>query len=75
MSASGVNACVVSVGNELLFGETVDTNSAWMGRALASRGITIVRRYTVADLAEEIRHAVREASGLADLVILSLIHI
>ena len=71
MSASGVNACVVSVGNELLFGETVDTNSAWMGRALASRGITIVRRYTVADLAEEIRHAVREASGLADLVIVS----
>lgn len=71
MSESGVRAAVVSVGNELLFGETVDTNSAWMGRALASRGITIVRRYTVADLAEEIRHAVGEASGIADLVLVS----
>ena len=71
MNASGVHACVVSVGNELLFGETVDTNSAWMGRALASRGITIVRRYTVADVAEEIRYAVREAAGIADLVLVS----
>ncbi len=67
----GVRACVVAVGNELLFGETVDTNSAWLGRALASRGITVVRRYTVADDAEEIRHAVREAADIADLVLVS----
>ena len=71
MKASSVHACVVSVGNELLFGETVDTNSAWMGRALAYRGITIVRRYTVADVADEIRHAVREAADIADLVLVS----
>ena len=71
MNALGVRACVVSVGNELLFGETVDTNSAWMGRALAARGITVVRRYTVADVAEEIRHAVREAADIADLVLVS----
>ena len=71
MNALGVRACVVSVGNELLFGETVDTNSAWMGRVLAARGITVVRRYTVADVAEEIRHAVREAADIADLVLVS----
>ena len=71
VNAPGVHACVVSVGNELLFGETVDTNSAWLGRALASRGITVARRYTVADVAEEIRHAVREAASIADVVLVS----
>lgn len=67
----GVRACIVSVGNELLYGETVDTNAAWMGRALAARGISVVRRYTVADLREEIERAVREAVDAADLVLVS----
>ena len=71
VNRSGVHACVVSVGNELLFGETVDTNSAWLSRALASRGINVVRRYTVADDAAEIRHAVEEAADIADLVLVS----
>jgi nicotinamide-nucleotide amidase len=71
VNASGVQACVVSVGNELLFGETVDTNAAWLGRALASHGITVMRRYTVADVAEEIQHAVGEAADIADLVLVS----
>jgi len=71
VNAPGVHACVVSVGNELLFGETVDTNSAWLGQALTSRGISVVRRYTVADVAEEIRHAVQEAADIADLVLVS----
>ena len=71
MKASGVDACVVSVGNELLFGQTVDTNSAWMGRALATRGIPVLRRYVVSDTPAEIGAAVAEAIAVADLVIVS----
>jgi competence/damage-inducible protein CinA-like protein len=66
-----VGAAVVSVGNELLNGETVDTNSAWIGRRLTGMGIEIRRRFTVADDAGEIRTAVREGIESADLVIVS----
>lgn len=52
---------IVAIGNELLLGETVDTNAAWLGRRLASAGIRVVRRATVGDVAGEIRAAVGEA--------------
>ncbi len=45
----------MTVGNELLFGETVDTNAAWIGRELAGEGIEIERRYTVGDDEDAIR--------------------
>ena len=52
---------VVAIGNELLLGETVDTNAAWLGRRLAGAGIRVVRRSTVGDVAADIRAAVSEA--------------
>lgn len=66
-----LRAALVTVGDELLLGRTVDTNAAWLGRALAERGVPVVRRYTVADQEEEIRHAVAEASGVAELVLVT----
>jgi nicotinamide-nucleotide amidase len=71
MSLSGrptVAANVVTVGDELLLGQTVDTNAAWLGRELASRGVGVLRRWTVADDVREIRHAVTAAIQDADLV-------
>ncbi len=64
-------AVIVTVGDEILLGQTVDTNAAWLGRALADLGIPVARRYTVADLEAEIRDAVSEAAGVADLVLVS----
>src|SRR5512141_3197667 len=52
---------VVAIGNELLLGETVDTNAAWLGRRLAAAGIRVVRRSAVGDVAADIGEAVREA--------------
>ena len=52
---------VVAIGNELLLGETVDTNAAWLGRRLGSAGVRVVRRATVGDVAADIRSAVAEA--------------
>ncbi|MBX6362233.1 MAG: competence/damage-inducible protein A [Gemmatimonadetes bacterium] len=52
---------IVAVGNELLLGETVDTNAAWLGRRLAAVGVRVARRATVGDTAADIRDAVTEA--------------
>src|SRR5689334_10501348 len=64
-------AAVVTVGNELLYGETVDTNAAWLARSLAAVGLPVVRKLTVGDVAADIQHAVRSAMDAADLVVVS----
>jgi len=64
-------AAIVSVGNELLFGETVDTNSAWLGRELTAFGIPVVKAFTVGDVGEGIEAAVSEAARIADLVLVT----
>ena len=52
---------LVTIGDELLLGFTIDTNAAHISRTLAAVGVEIVRRTTVGDDAEGIRSAVREA--------------
>jgi nicotinamide-nucleotide amidase len=52
---------LVTIGDELLLGFTIDTNAAYLARALADIGVTIVRRATVGDDAEAIAAVVREA--------------
>jgi nicotinamide-nucleotide amidase len=69
--APGLTAAVVTVGNELLYGETVDTNAAWLARSLAALGAPVVRKSTVGDVVSEIQAAVRAALESADLVLVS----
>jgi competence/damage-inducible protein CinA-like protein len=64
-------AALLSVGNELLYGETVDTNAAWLGKSLALLGIPVVRKFTVGDVTEEIQGGLRRAMEGADLVLVS----
>jgi len=49
---------VITIGDELLLGFTIDTNAAHLARALASIGVHIVRRTTVGDDANAIARAV-----------------
>jgi nicotinamide-nucleotide amidase len=60
---------VITIGDELLLGFTVDTNAAHISRTLAARGIEVVRRTTVGDAAEEIAAAVRSALDRTGAVI------
>jgi len=60
---------VVTIGDELLLGFTVDTNAAHLARELAAIGVEITRRSTVGDKAEEIASAVREALERSDGVV------
>jgi len=52
---------LITIGDELLLGFTVDTNAAHLARELASIGIAIRRRVTVGDVGEDIAAAVRDA--------------
>ena len=60
---------VVTIGDELLLGFTIDTNAAHLARELAGLGVEIVRRTTCGDRAESITAAVRDGLERADGVI------
>ncbi|HVT37824.1 MAG TPA: molybdopterin-binding protein, partial [Gemmatimonadaceae bacterium] len=64
-----MNVEVVTIGDELLLGFTVDTNGAYLARELASIGIGVARRSTAGDAAGEIAAAVREALDRTGAVI------
>ncbi len=52
---------IVTIGDELLLGETIDINAVWLARELGNLGISVVRRTTVGDGAGAISDAVLEA--------------
>lgn len=56
-----MNLELVTIGDELLLGFTIDTNAAHLAREFAAVGVRIVRRSTVGDEPEVIANAVREA--------------
>lgn len=60
---------VVTIGDELLLGYTIDTNAAHLARELAGLGVEIVRRTTCGDSADSISAAVGDALDRADGVI------
>lgn len=60
---------VVTIGTELLLGQTVDTNAAELGRALSAAGVEVVRHTSVSDRPETIRAAVAEALERTGFVI------
>ncbi len=62
---------MVTVGTELLLGDTVDTNAAHAGRLLAQHGLRIARRATVADRITDIQDAVGQALDRSGLVIVT----
>jgi nicotinamide-nucleotide amidase len=52
---------LLTIGDELLLGLTIDTNAAWLARHLAADGVSIAQRASVGDDAERIAAAVRDA--------------
>lgn len=60
---------IVTIGNELLLGFTVDRNAAWLAQALAELGVEVVRRATVRDDVDAIADAVRAALDRTGAVI------
>jgi nicotinamide-nucleotide amidase len=66
-----MNAALITIGDEILIGQIVDTNSAWMGAALNSLGISIVEIRSVQDETTAIVSALDELIPKVDLVIMT----
>lgn len=64
-----MNVELIAVGDELLLGFVIDTNTAHIARVLAAEGMAVVRRSTVPDEKQAIMDAVHEALGRTGAVI------
>ena len=64
-------ASIITIGDELLIGQVVDTNSTWMAQQLNKAGILVVRRIAVGDVWEEIWKALDEESKHADIILIT----
>ena len=60
---------IVSIGNELLIGDTVNTNASWMGQQLTEFGIDVARISTIRDDLATIKKELNEGLATEDLVI------
>ncbi|WEK35182.1 MAG: CinA family nicotinamide mononucleotide deamidase-related protein [Candidatus Pseudobacter hemicellulosilyticus] len=66
-----VYASIITIGDELLIGQVVDTNSAWMAQELNKAGIWLKRRVAVGDVKEEIVRALDEQSKDTHIILLT----
>lgn len=62
---------IITIGDEILIGQIVDTNSAWMGRELNKIGVSVKQITSVSDNAEHIVAALNEAQKRADIILLT----
>ena len=66
-----ITAEILTIGDEILYGQILDTNAQWMSYALDQLGVRVVRKTTVGDIEPDILHAFTEAEGRADLVLIT----
>ncbi len=66
-----MKASIISIGNEILSGQTVDTNAAYLSRKLLSVGIGVASCYTVGDGVEAIERALRQAGEDGDIILVT----
>lgn len=66
-----MRAIILSIGDELILGQIVDTNAAWLGEKLAEEGIVPEYHQAVPDNLDAIVKAVKLAVGNADLLIVT----
>ena len=62
---------IITIGDELLIGQVIDTNSAWIAQELNKIGVPVKHRIAVGDVYEDIRNALDEESKQADIILLT----
>lgn len=62
---------IITIGDELLIGQVIDTNSAWIAKALAHQGMRVTRRLAIGDTELEIINAVEEEQKYSDVLLLT----
>ncbi len=66
-----MNSIIISIGDELLIGQTVNTNATWMGEQLNSIGVEVIEVLTISDTETAILDALEYAERKASLVLLT----
>jgi len=66
-----MNAEIITIGDELLIGQTVDTNSAWIGRELTKLGFNVYQKTAVRDDKQHIIRSFDEALQRSQLVLVT----
>lgn len=66
-----IKATIITIGDELLIGQTIDTNSAWIAQRLNDLGIDVYRRIAVADTETDIGQALDEELPRADIILVT----
>ncbi|HXS36311.1 MAG TPA: CinA family nicotinamide mononucleotide deamidase-related protein [Flavipsychrobacter sp.] len=68
---SNIQASIITIGDELLIGQTIDTNSAWIAQRLNDLGIDVIRRVAVGDEKSAIWNALDEELSKVSLVLIT----
>ncbi|MFN5641172.1 MAG: competence/damage-inducible protein A [Sphingobacteriales bacterium] len=71
MGTQLVKASVITIGDELLIGQTIDTNSAWIAQELNKIGIWVHRRVAVGDDWNSIMHTLKEEESVSELILIT----
>ena len=66
-----INASIITIGDELLIGQVVDTNSAFIAQELNKAGIWVTRRVSVGDAKEDIKTALDEESKYSQIILMT----
>ena len=66
-----MTAEIITIGDEILIGQIVDTNSAWMGKELSKIGVEVVQISSISDSSEHILSALAEAKNRVDIIFIT----
>ena len=66
-----MKADIITIGDEILIGQIIDTNSAWIAARLGEIGVSIRRKYSIGDRREEIIEAVNESLAKSEVTIIT----
>src|SRR5438045_3281014 len=66
-----IKASIITIGDELLIGQVVDTNSAWMAQELNKIGVWMHRRVAVGDVWNDIWKALDDEGAISDVILIT----
>lgn len=68
---ANTTAEILTIGDEILYGQILDTNSKWISEELDKIGVRVIRKTTVGDIEEDILEAFEQAEKKVDLVLIT----
>jgi len=66
-----MNAEIITIGDEILIGQIIDTNSSWLGQELGKMGISVIHRTSVGDTKQDIIDALNAAKKRATIILIT----